>query len=111
LVEDDGRPVPATLLWTVDDPNLTIITDPTLPGITVRSTGAGLFTITLTADDTEYTDSDTVSILIYENECVKMKEMEGLTPRFTDLNGDCVTDVLDVAIFAGKWLLRIDESL
>jgi len=115
LVEDDGRPVPATFLWTVTgEPSpgaATIITDPTLPGITVTATEAGTYELTLTADDTEYTDSDTVSILIYENECVKMKEMDDLTPRFTDLNGDCVTDVLDVAIFAGKWLLRIDESL
>jgi hypothetical protein len=84
LVEDDGRPVPATLLWTVDDPNLTILTDPTLPGITVRSTGAGTFVITLTADDTELTGSDTVSILVYADWCEAIKDLEGLTPRFTD---------------------------
>ena len=110
LTEDDGLPVPATLLWTVANPDLTIITDPTQPGITVTATGSGLFVVTLTADDTDLTGSDTVSILIYENECVKMKEMDSLTPRITDHNGDCVTDVLDVAIFAREWLLRIDES-
>jgi len=115
LVTDDELPVPATLLWTVTgEPSpgaATIITDPTQPGITVTATVAGTYELTLTADDTEFTDSDTVSILVYADECTKMKELEGLTPRFTDFNGDCVTDVLDVAIFAGEWLLRIDESL
>jgi hypothetical protein len=115
LVTDDGLPVPATLMWTVtDEPSpgaATIITDPTQPGITVTATEAGTYELTLTADDTEFTDSDTVSVRIYENECVKMKEMDGLTPRFTDHNGDCVTDVLDFAIFAREWLLRIDETL
>ena len=111
LIEDDGLPGPATLLWTVTDPNLTIITDPTSEVITVRATGSGLFTITLTADDTELSGSDTTSVLIYEDWCVAIKAMEGLTPRMTDHNGDCVTDVRDVAIFAREWLLRIDESL
>jgi hypothetical protein len=115
LTEDDERPVPATLLWTVTgEPSpgaATIITDPTQPGITVTATEAGTYELTLTADDTEFTDSDTVSILVYADWCVAIKELEGLTPRFTDFNGDCVTDVLDVAIFAGEWLLRIDESL
>ncbi len=111
LTEDDGLPVPATLLWTVADPSLTIITDPTQPGITVTSTGSGLFELTLTADDTDLTGSDTVSVLIYADWCEAIKAMEGLTPRITDVNGDCVTDVLDVAIFAREWLLRIDESL
>jgi len=109
LVEDDGLPVAATLLWTVADPNLTIITDPTLPDITVKATGSGLFVVKLTADDTDLTGSDTVSVLIYPDWCVAIKALEGLTPRMTDHNGDCVTDVLDFAIFAREWLLRIDE--
>lgn len=109
LIEDDELPEAASLLWTVTDPNLTILTDPALPVITVRSTGAGLFTITLTADDTELTGSDTTSVLIYEDWCVAIKAMEGLIPRMTDHNGDCVTDVLDFAIFAREWLLRIDQ--
>jgi hypothetical protein len=111
LVSDDELPVPATLLWTVADPSLTILTDPTLPGITVRSTGSGLFVVTLTADDTDLTGFDTVSVLIYPDWCTAIKALEGLTPRMTDHNGDCVTDVLDFAIFAREWLLRIDESL
>ena len=111
LTEDDGLPVAATLLWTVANPNLTIITDPTQPGITVTATGSGLFVVTLTADDTDLTGSDTVSVLIYPDWCEAIKELEGLTPRMTDHNEDCVTDVLDFAIFAREWLLRIDESL
>jgi len=115
LVEDDGLPAAATLHWTVTgEPSpgaATIITDPTQLGITVTATVAGTYELTLTADDTDLTGSDTVSVLIYADWCEAIKAMEGLTPRITDHNGDCVTDVLDVAIFAREWLLRIDESL
>jgi len=112
LVADDGRPKAATLLWTVtDEPSpgaATIITDPTKPGITVTATQTGMYELTLTADDTDLTDSDTVSIRVYADWCEAAKA-QGLTPHATDLNGDCITDMRDFAILAGEFLLEITD--
>jgi|GEM_PF-954805 len=112
LVADDGRPVAATLLWTVTgEPSpgaATIITDPTQPGITVTATQTGTYELTLTADDTDLTDSDTVSITVYNDWCEAAKA-QGLTPHATDLNGDCITDIRDFAILAGEFLLKIND--
>jgi hypothetical protein len=113
LLEDDGRPVPATLEWTVTgEPSpgaATIITDPTKPGITVTATQTGTYELTLTADDTVYTGSDTVLVLVYNDWCDALRATGSLVPHATDLNGDCITDMRDFAILAGEFLLKIND--
>jgi hypothetical protein len=111
LVADDGRPVAATLLWTVTgEPSpgaASIITDPTQPGITVTATEVGTYELTLTADDTDLTGSDPVSIRVYADWCEAAKIQ--LTPDATDFNRDCITDIRDFAILAGEFLLEITD--
>jgi len=113
LVTDDGRPVAATLLWTVTgEPSTgaaTIITNPTQPGITVRATQAGAYELTLTANDTVYTGSDTVSLTVYNDWCDALRTTGSLVPHETDYNGDCITDMRDFAILASEWMLKIND--
>ena len=114
LTKDDGRPTAATTRWTVTgEPSpgaATFVTDPNDNlDVTVRATQAGTYELTLTADDTVYTGSDTVSILVYNDWCDALRTTQSLVPHETDYNGDCVTDIHDFAILAGEWMMLITD--
>ena len=114
LIADDGRPVAAALMWTVTgEPSAgaaTFVTDPNDNlDVTVQATQAGTYELTLTADDTVLSGSDTVSILVYADWCDALRTTQSLVPHETDYNGDCVTDIRDFGILAGEWMLLIND--
>jgi hypothetical protein len=108
-----------TLLWSVDagslaDSNLTIETsDVTLEDIDVTVTktegtgGVTVVTMTLTATlEGAGSVGKKVKIDVYDDACDAGKAA-GLVPLDeTDINGDCTTNLADLAIVAADWLVN-----
>ena len=106
LVDDDGVPVPATVLWTVTSGAATITPPANQLDVTVSMTALGDYDLTLTADDTELTDSDTVTIHVYSDSCEAAKGA-GIATLAGDFDENCIVDIADFAVFAGNWLQDI----
>jgi T5SS/PEP-CTERM-associated repeat protein len=106
LVDDDGVPVPATVLWTVTSGAATITPPANQLDVTVSMTALGDYDLTLTADDTELTDSDTVTIHVYDDSCEAAKGA-GIATLAGDFDENCIVDIADFAVFAGNWLQDI----
>jgi RHS repeat-associated protein len=63
VVRDDGRPLPVTAIWSVDDgPGEVVFADETAPTTDARFTDEGLYLLRLTADDGAESASDVVVI-------------------------------------------------
>jgi hypothetical protein len=98
---------PTTSLWTVvTEPNegTAVITEPTQLDTTVTLTAVGTYVLELTADDGEYTGSDTVTINVYNDSCEAAQSLPDYVPIPGDLNGDCRVNDLDMAILQEHWL-------
>lgn len=111
-VTDGILPVgqPVTQLWTVDS------TDP--PGLAAVGfavdtdinpiatfTETGSYVLKLTADDTDLTDFDTVTVNVFDTECnaIKAAAAPGNILFDADVNADCFVDLIDLAIMAANW--------
>ena len=106
LVDDDEVPIPATVLWAVTSGAATITPPANQLGVTVSMTALGDYVLTLTADDTELTDSDTVTIHIYNDSCEAAKG-SGIATLEGDFDLNCIVDLADFSVFAGNWLQSI----
>jgi T5SS/PEP-CTERM-associated repeat protein len=110
IVEDDENPVPATVSWEVTaEPSVgaaTITTPADQLDITVELTELGDYDLTLTADDTEFTGSDTVTIHVYSDSCEAAKGA-GIPTLDGDFDLNCIVDIDDFAVFAENWLNSI----
>ena len=107
-VSDDGKPNPPgayTVLWeeVVDDPNV-VINSPTVETTTVTITKTGTYELSLTADDSELSASDTVTVNIYTDACNAAKGVPGYTAFIGDLDDDCDVDLDDFAELAVDWM-------
>jgi hypothetical protein len=107
-VTDDGRPDPPaayTVLWeeVVDDPNV-LINSPSVEATTVTITKTGAFELRLTADDSELTGFDTVTVNVYTDACAAAQAQGGYTKDAGDLDNDCDVDIIDFGIMAADWL-------
>jgi len=72
-VTDDGHIQPYTVQWTIiSEPNSVdtpaVIADPASENTEVTLSAAGTYVLQLTADDGEYTGSDTMSVMVYEDD-------------------------------------------
>jgi len=106
--DEDGRPGPATLKWTVvaepNELNPARISDPVATNPTVTVIEPGTYTLQLEADDGEYTTADTLQIVVYEDACEHAKNQEGFVLLPGDLNEDCIVNELDLTILEEHWL-------
>jgi hypothetical protein len=107
-VTDDGRPNPPaayTVLWEESPENANlVINSPTVEASTVTITATGTYTLKLTANDSQYANSDTVVINVYTDACAAAKGVPGYTRPTADFDDDCDVDIDDVRTFAGQWL-------
>lgn len=111
LVDDDGLPGAPTYSWsfskepdTIADPTFDPAEADTLdPAVTF--TEAGTYTLTLTADDGEFTGSDSMKVYVGTNPCdAARRHPDGYTPFAADINNDCKVTLTDFALLAGDWL-------
>lgn len=114
LLIDDGVPAFATLEWSVVnvpvgvDPASVIFSDAFIAAPQVTFPNAeGTYVLRLTADDTEFTDFDEVSIQILIPSCADvLADGFGIA---ADISGpedvsDCRVDIYDFAAMASDWL-------
>lgn len=111
LVEDDGEPVPATVLWSVlsePDPAASpAIFSPEPPDVlapNITMTATGEYILQLEADDTAYTHSDTVNIAVYADACEHAQNQPGFDWLAGDIDYDCDVDLEDLAVMVDDWL-------
>lgn len=114
LLVDDGVPAAATLKWAVElvpagvDSNLVVFSDDMIEDPTVTFPNvAGLYTLSLTADDTELPAVDYIDIDLVIPTCADVLA-DGLGIA-ADLSGpegvaDCRVDLYDLAAMAADWL-------
>jgi hypothetical protein len=107
-VADDGRPNPpgvTTVLWEElpDSPNL-VINSPTVQNTTVTITATGTYTLKLTANDSQYANSDIVAIHVYTDSCAAAQGVPGYVRPTADFDNDCDVDINDILTFAGQWM-------
>ena len=107
VVEDDEIPVPATVAWELtSEPaagSITFTTPTYQLDIAVSLSALGDYVLTLTADDTEFTGSDSVTIHVYSDSCQAAKAM-GIPLLQGDFNEDCIVDLADFSVLADNWL-------
>lgn len=112
-VDDDGKTAGYTVLWTLDamegDPETTVAIDPNTAEVTtVTINNTGWFTLKLEADDTMFTDADTMNIGVYGSPCeaaiADPLDSYNAYGLHGDIDGDCDTDLADFAILASTWL-------
>lgn len=98
-VQDDGVPLGGSLAssWElVSGPNsITYFPSPNVNQPDVTFSDYGIYTLELTATDSELTAKDTVLIDFQQHQC---------SPLVGDFNGDCIVDLRDFSIFASDWL-------
>ena len=110
-VTDDGHPDPpadVTYSWAVTAGNAGSVAigglpDPADPDTQAVFTAAGTYILQLTADDSELSAADTVTINVYDNACDATKAA-GIQLPASDLNQDCAVNLPDLAIIAANWL-------
>lgn len=104
-VSDDE---PTTLAWTViaepNELNPAQISDPHTPEPTVTVKELGSYTLQLEASDGEFTDADTVQIVLYADSCEHARNQEGFERLAGDTNDDCKVDLLDLVNLGASWL-------
>jgi len=109
-VTDDGEISPYTVQWTVvsepNDPNSpdAVITDPSAEDTSIALSAVGRYVLQLEAFDGEYTDSDTVTINVYNDSVEATWSLPDYVPLVGDLNGDCKVDEADLALLEENWL-------
>lgn len=107
-VTDDGS---YTVLWTQVDngaPTVTIHNDDQ-EDTSVTITQQGVYEFMLTANDGTGQSSDTLEVIVGINACKASHLSTGDDYSASDLNQDCIVDILDIASFAAKWLNCTDK--
>lgn len=106
--DEDGRPGPATLAWSViaepNELNPAQISDPLTANPTVTLIEPGTYTLQFEAGDGEYTTADTLQIVLYADACEHAKNQEGFVLLPGDINQDCIVNELDLTILEEHWL-------
>ena len=90
-------------LWTATGPGTVTFIDDEDPLTTANFSDSGVYTLTLTVSDPYYNVPDDVVITVYDDGCAAAKG-QGIPQDDGDINKDCVTDIVDLAILAGDWL-------
>ncbi len=114
-VTDDGYLQPYTVQWTVvsepNEPNIpyAVITDPNAEDTSITLSALGEYVLQLDTFDGEYTDSDTVTINVYNDSCEAAQSLPDYVPLVGDLNMDCRVDEADMSLLLENWLK--DNSL
>jgi hypothetical protein len=109
-VTDDGMPGSYAAEWAVisepNDPNSpdAVIADPSSEDTTITLASVGEYILQLEASDGEFTDSDTITINVYNDSCEAAQSLPGYVPLVGDLNGDCRVDDEDLALLEENWL-------
>jgi hypothetical protein len=101
-----------TMQWSVvSEPNegTAVIENATAENTNVTLSAVGEYVLQLTANDGEYSGSDTVTINVYNDSCEAAQSLPHYVPILGDLNGDCKVDDLDMALLQENWLK--DNSL
>ncbi|MHC4116378.1 MAG: hypothetical protein ACYSWO_02610 [Planctomycetota bacterium] len=105
IVSDDE---PTTLVWTViaepNEANPAQISDTQAANPTVTLKERGSYTLQLEASDGEFTDTDTVQIVLYADSCEHARNQPDFVRLPGDTNDDCVVDFLDLANLGMSWL-------
>ncbi|OHB63842.1 MAG: hypothetical protein A2168_08775 [Planctomycetes bacterium RBG_13_50_24] len=112
-VEDDGRPAPYTVKWTVTSQPEGSIVEFTPASVDAESLSvvcdsAGDYILELAANDLSDTGTDTITIHVFENACEATKSLPNYVPLVGDLNADCRVDDLDLALLQENWLKNIE---
>jgi hypothetical protein len=110
--DDDGYPnPPAALTYTwelVDGADTAVINSPTSLTTTVSFIERDTYTFRLTANDSEFTASDTVLVVIGDDACDASHMITGDPYATADYNQDCEVNLSDLAIVAASWLSCTD---
>jgi len=117
----EGVPV-ESYAWTtvsVSDPNVAVVFDPAVnpadpntsnvedPTVTIIKPAGDMATVTLrlTVDDGSGVPvSDSLTIDVYDDACKATVGQGTAADNQTDLNKDCITDLLDLVELASQWL-------
>ena len=108
IIEDDGMPVSATVLWeVVTEPSAGAATISPVSAdqldITVTFSEGGSYVLRVTASDTELSDSDEVAIWVSSDSCQAAKD-SGIPLLAGDIDENCKVDIADFAAMAVNWL-------
>ena len=112
-VEDDGKPAPYTVKWTVtaQPEGGTVEFTPAsadAESLSVVCSGAGDYVLELAADDSSDIGTDMITIHVFENACEATKSLPDYVPLVGDLNEDCRVDDIDLAMLEANWLKNIE---
>ena len=106
VVADDEMPQAAALTWSVtskpegaDDP---VFTPADSAETVIKFSAQGEYELTLTADDSIFTTSDSIIITVVDPTCQDVIDAGLLLVG--DLNQDCYLDINDFAMMAANWL-------
>jgi hypothetical protein len=109
---DDGIPnPPGALSYTWErtlGPATAVINSPTSLTTTVSFTERGTYTFRLTADDSEFTASDTVLVRIGNDACDASHILTGDPYADADFDLNCHVNLSDLAVVAADWLSCTD---
>lgn len=86
--------------WTTNEATLNI----TGGSLTVTLTAVGQYVLMLEASDGELTGMDLVTINAFIDSCDAAQSLPDYEPFPGDLNGDCIVNELDMAIWEEDWL-------
>jgi hypothetical protein len=111
VTDDEAYTVQWTVVSEPNDPNSpdAVITDPHAEDTSITLSAVGEYVLQLEAFDGEKTDSDTVTINVYNDGCEAAQSLPDYVPLVGDLNGDCKVDDVDLALLQENWLK--DNSL
>ena len=112
-VQDDGKPAPYTVKWTVTSQpeGSNVVLTPAsadTESLKVVCDSIGDYVLEFAADDTSDIGTDTITIHIFENACEATKSLPDYVPLVGDLNQDCQVGHLDFALLADDWLQNIE---
>ncbi len=112
-VQDDGKPAPYTVKWTVTSQpqgSNAVLTPASADteSLKVVCDSIGDYVLEFAAADTSDIGTDTITIHIFENACEATKSLPDYVPLVGDLNQDCRVDDLDLALLVENWLQNIE---
>ncbi len=121
VIDDGGGELSYT--WTtISQPgeNAPIIDPCDVLNATVTLVDSGMYTFELTVVDSfegnpQFTESDTINIMVYDNGCAAAKQ-EGLYTEAEarakgDTNYNCVVNLADLKAMASNWLIDVSDEL